>query len=163
MNKSKLFSTILFFCVLGMAQVQAQNYKSAVGARLGYPYSLSYKAFISKPGAVEVTAGYRNWSGKANYSTITAAYQHHIDFESIEDLKWYVGAGVGANFWGYKGAYSGDKATLTVFGALGLDYKVPKLPLNFSIDWQPTFFLGSGYYDGFGGGYGGIAVRYVIK
>jgi hypothetical protein len=47
-------------------------------------------------------------------------------------------------------------------GVIGLDYKFSEIPLNLSVDWMPTYFLG-GYIGGFGGGYGSLSARYVLK
>ena len=40
------------FFLLPNSGVQAQNYTSAVGARLGFPLSASYKTFINESGAI---------------------------------------------------------------------------------------------------------------
>jgi hypothetical protein len=43
-----------------------------------------------------------------------------------------------------------------------LDYKFPDTPLNLSLDWAPTFFIG-GYDANFAGSLGSLAVRYVLN
>ncbi|MEL7532846.1 MAG: hypothetical protein AAFN10_16120 [Bacteroidota bacterium] len=35
-------------------------------------------------------------------------------------------------------------------------------PINVSIDWTPSIFLGNGYYSGLGIGYGTLSVRYIL-
>ncbi|MBK7872232.1 MAG: hypothetical protein IPJ74_16935 [Saprospiraceae bacterium] len=50
-------------------------------------------------------------------------------------------------------------------GVLGLDYKFANAPVNLSLDWVPIFYIGNDreyVYSGFQGGYGGLAVRYVL-
>jgi hypothetical protein len=42
--------------------MQAQDYKSAVGVRLGYPLAISYKTFISESSAIEAYVDYRGYS-----------------------------------------------------------------------------------------------------
>jgi hypothetical protein len=48
-----------------------------------------------------------------------------------------------------------------VDGILGLDYKLKNAPLNFSLDWQPSFnFVGSSYFES---GWAGLGIRYTLK
>jgi hypothetical protein len=58
----------------------AQNFESAVGARLGFPFSASYKLFVNESDAVEAYTGYyrsafatarlsgRRWCGKNRFA-----------------------------------------------------------------------------------------------
>ena len=54
----KLFFTlaIMFACFAAFSQA---NYKSAIGLRLGYPASISFKTFVNEKGAFEGFLGYR--------------------------------------------------------------------------------------------------------
>ena len=56
----KLFFTLVLLVAFFAAN--SQEYKSAIGLRLGYPTSITYKHFISEPGAIEVFAGFRSYS-----------------------------------------------------------------------------------------------------
>lgn len=161
--KKILFIFLFAFACVFAAQAQ-QNYKSAIGLRLGYPLSVSYKTFISEPGAIEVFAGFRSWS-YYSWFNVGGLYQHHFAIPSVQGLDWYVGGGASAYFWNFKDQFVGDNGTSTTFGILGnigLDYKFANAPVNISVDWMPAFFV-NGYGNGFGGGYGGLAVRYTLN
>ncbi len=167
MKKFTLFVAIIVASFFAVNNLQAQDYKSAIGLRLGVPMSVSYKHFLNEKGALELTAGYRSWSGFAKYISITGSYQHHMDISSVEGLKWYIGGGAGLNLWSYDDIYKAlgvniASTTFSVFGLIGLDYKFASVPVNISADWGPTFFIGDGYYNGFGAGYGALAVRYTF-
>lgn len=161
--KTKITLLILFVCINYPSQ--AQNYTTAIGLRLGYPFSASYKTFINENNAIEITAGYRGWT-YYKWFNIGGYYQHHTPIESADGLSWYYGGGINLYFWSFDNSYFNSKdyssTTLGLSGVLGLDYKFKDTPINVSLDWIPTFFL-SGYGDGFGGGYGGLSVRYVLK
>lgn len=120
------------------------------------------KKELSKELLVSVT-------GQASQDTlgINGSYQHHTNISSVAGLKWYLGGGAGINFWSYDSIYKGlgvntSTTTFNVFGLVGLDYKLSNAPINISIDWAPTFFIGDGYYNGFGAGYGSLAARYIL-
>ncbi len=144
--------------------VKAQDYQSAIGLRLGYPTSVSYKFFVSKPAAIEVFAGFRGYSGYGWFN-VGAAYQVHKPIQGVEGLKWYFGGGASAFFYNYKTGFdfkNSSSVSLGILGNLGLDYKITNAPINLSLDWMPIFFIG-GYTSGFGGGYGALSVRYTLR
>ena len=82
-----------------MGSLFAQDfYQSAVGARLGSPFSASYKTFVSESSAFEVYAGFRSY-GFGGWLNISGAYQIHQPLEDvIEGLQWYYGAGASIFF-----------------------------------------------------------------
>ena len=61
----------------------------------------------------------------------------------------------------YNAKYGGGSA-LGVDGVIGLDYKVSSIPVNLSLDWQPSIEFGSGFNNGFNGSWGGLAIRYTF-
>lgn len=143
---------------------QAQDYSSALGLRLGYPLSLTYKTFVGPEGAVEVFGGIRGFS-TYSWVNVGGAYQHHKPISGVDGLNWYFGGGASVFFWNFKNTFFGDSSSSTTFGILGnlgLDYAFPDTPVNISVDWMPIFFL-NGFGNGFGGGYGGLAVRYILN
>lgn len=133
--------------------VKAQDYKSAIGLRLGYPYAISYKTFVSKPAAVEIFLGGGGYLTYGGFN-IGALYQIHKPIQGVEGLKWYYGGGASAFVFS-------KSASLGILGNLGLDYKITNAPINFSLDWVPAFLIGR--YNGFGGGFGALSVRYTLK
>lgn len=159
--KTKVLSVLVMLFMFA-AVSQAQDYKTAVGLRLGSPLSVSYKTFISEKGAFEGVAGFRSFSG-FSWFNVGAYYQHHNEISSVNGLKWYYGAGANIYFWSFDFDLPGSSSTsIGLSGVLGLDYKFADIPLNLSIDWIPTFFV-NGYNDGFAGGYGALAARYVLN
>lgn len=162
---------VLTLCVAFFASssIQAQDYNSAVGLRLGVPASISYKMFINESGhAVEGYVSFRSqksFGSRYSWIGVNAAYQIHNDISSVDGLYWYYGGGAAAFFWSFDNDFVdvSDQNTLSfgLQGYLGLDYTLTSAPVNFSLDWIPTFFI-NGYSNGFGGGYGTFAVRYTI-
>lgn len=156
----KIYFSIVV-CLLLTSGLFAQDFNSAIGLRLGYPTSVTYKKFISSNNAIEVFAGYRNFVG-ASFFTVSGAYQIHKDFDSVDRLQWYYGAGASAFLWSVD--FGDGSTSLGIQGYLGLSYTLSSAPVNFSIDWIPTVFINGleGYGRGFGSGYGSLAVRYVL-
>lgn len=159
--KNLLFLAILFLGCNFAAQ--AQEYNSAIGLRLGYPTSISYKTFLSEKGAIEAFAGFRGFSGYS-WVNLGAMYQVHNPISELDGLSWYYGGGASVFFWNYKNSFidAGANTSFGILGVLGLDYKFKDAPINASLDWVPTFFV-NGFGSGFGGGYGALSVRYVLK
>jgi hypothetical protein len=59
----------------------------------------------------------------------------------------------------FQKSYS-SKMDLGIDGVLGLDYKFGGIPVNLSLDWQPSVsFTGN---SGAHAAYGGVAVRYTF-
>lgn len=152
---------IIFGCFLFALPTQAQNFKSAVGARLGYPLSITYKQFISESGAFEVYAGTRGYSNYRWFS-VSGAYQIHKPIESVEGLDYYYGAGASVYFWNFDLNSDSPSTSFGLQGYGGLSYTFDDNPINISVDWVPTFFL-NGFDSGFDAGYGSVAVRYVLS
>jgi hypothetical protein len=90
----KRIALLVLFCACCAAAAQAQGYKSAIGLRLGSPLSVSFKTFITEPGAIEANVGFRSYgfSGyRYSWINLSAAYQHHfpIDVSGIGgNLQW---------------------------------------------------------------------------
>lgn len=144
----------------------AQNYKGAVGLRLGSPVSVSAKYFLGETTALEGYIGRRGYT-YSSWVTVGLAAQKHKPLniiDEVEGLSYYYGAGVNAYFWSYKDTYFRDDDTNISYGIsgyIGFDYAFEDLPINITLDWVPTFFINS-YLGGFGGRYGSLGVRYVF-
>lgn len=147
-----LFLVVIIF-LGGMITGQAQDYDSAVGLRLGFPNSITYKKFVSESSAIELYGGVRSNFG-SSLININGAYQIHTPIESVENLQWYYGAGAGI-------AIGNGFTSLSLSGYIGLDYRFEDLPISLSIDYVPTYFLGSNALN-FQGAYGNLAVRYIL-
>ena len=163
MRKFIFLLTVVAF--LGISNdLMSQSYKSAIGARFGSPFSASYKTFLNESGAVELNLGFRTF-GFGSWISGAAAYQIHKDIPSVAGLKWYYGAGGIVSFYTYNSSYLSDAGGIGfgIQGYLGLDYAFTDIPLNLSVDWVPTLFVGNGYYTGFGAGYGALSARYILN
>lgn len=165
MRTSKILAVVAI--VIGCTfAANAQNYTSAIGLRLGYPLSVSYKHFLSENGAIEVFGGFRSYSGYGWFN-VGGLYQYHKPIPDVDGLNWYFGGGASVFFWNYDNDFvfgDEDDSSLSVglLGNVGLEYTFKEAPINVSVDWVPIFFV-NGYGSGFGGGYGALAVRYVLK
>lgn len=170
-----MFRYSLFILFLAFtASASAQSYTSAIGARLGYPLSLSYKTFLGDSGnAVEGIVGYYGSSDgfyRSSMIRISAGYQIHqplnLDAKGLESLQWYYGGGATVSFWSwnYDSRFTGERYGSTTFGLqgfLGLDYRFPNNRINVSLDWTPVISF-NGFGSGFGAGFAGVGVRYVL-
>lgn len=141
------------------AQALGSNYKTAIGVKF-YPGAFSIKHFVKSKHAVEGLAYF--WYDGARF---TGLYEIHGDIEGLKGLKWYAGPGAHIGFWsnGWKKKYPYRESgvAIGIDGVLGLDYKFNKVPINLSVDWQPSFnFTGYSYFEP---GWGGFAVRYTLK
>ncbi|MCW3078792.1 MAG: hypothetical protein JWR87_222 [Segetibacter sp.] len=146
----------IFFVTSGIvnAQSMGRSYKTALGVKVWDGGGISFKTFVAPNNAMEVI-GYFYRNG----TRLTGLYEIHGDIADAAGLKWYIGPGAHLGFYNYKG-YSGDKVVAGVDGVLGLDYKVNRAPINFSIDWQPSFEFAEGR--GFVGSWGGLGIRYAF-
>lgn len=157
--KNLLYVIVILFGSISMTQ--AQDYNSAVGLRLGYPLSVTYKKFLNENTAAEAFAGYSS-IGTYSEFRVNAAYLIHNEFDDVERLKWYYGGGAGVAFLSYNAFHVGNRGGvgLALSGYLGLEYTLEDAPVSFSIDWVPTFFIGG--IGAFRPGYGALAARYIL-
>jgi hypothetical protein len=166
MKKTLIILCVLFAGLFTAQETQAQDYQTAVGARVGWGIAATGKHFISENNAIEAIANFRSFNlgvVKWSWISITGLYEIHNDLSSVTDgLKWYYGGG--ANVTLYSGDFDlgglGSGTTFGVVGAVGLDYKFAGAPINLSVDWLPTFAFGAG--SGFSASAGGLAVRYAF-
>jgi len=134
------------------------DYKTAIGLKY-WPGALTAKTFVAPNRSVEglvsvFTYGFR----------VTGLYEFNNDVTGVQGLKWYAGPGVHIGGWNKKwqDKYPDRKAgvAIGIDGVLGLDYKFNGIPINVSLDWQPSFtFVGYNYFEG---AWGGLAVRYAF-
>lgn len=162
MKKSILSLLLLVAIAFSSTIMNAQTYKSAIGARVGYPLAASYKHFFTENIAGEAIGGFRGFVGYS-YFSLGALVQYHKDLGSVEGLRWYAGGGASAYFWRYNLIFTeASNTSFGISGCVGLDYKFADFPVNITFDWVPTIFI-NGYDSGFRATYGGLGVRYVLK
>lgn len=162
--KKLIFSLVIMFAC---SAAYSQNYKSAIGLRLGYPASISLKTFLNEKAAVEAYVGYRRYASYVNFLTVGALYEIHTPIADVDGLSWYYGFGASVYFWNYDDVFFANdnynNLNVGIMGALGLDFKFPNAPLNLSVDWVPAFVIGDAYRSGFRGDVGALSARYVFK
>jgi hypothetical protein len=154
----KRIALVIVLAIIAV-QVNAQNktansltYKTGIGLKLWDGGGITLKTFIQDKKAVEII-GFFNGDG----ARVTGLYELHGDLSTEGNLKWYFGAGAHVGFYKIN---SKSKTIIGVDGVLGLDYKFKELPLNLSLDWQPSFEFESSY--GFTGAFFGLSVRYTL-
>lgn len=139
-----------FICLLlGLAStIHAQdNYHISGGIRAGTITGLSYKQFLGVPTAIEVFAGFD--FENTRLISLAGFYQYHIPLNY--QLNVYGGAGVGIRVK--------DRFKLLGEAMIGLEYTMPKFPVNFSFDYKPSYdiFNNGFFFDEFG-----VSLRYIF-
>ena len=138
--KTHLLTGFVALFLVGSLNLSAQDrsaygssYRNAIGLGIDFGdgstlVGPSYKHFFSENnvGKFEVLFG--------NYVAIQAFYEYHGDIEGAAGLRWFAGAGAGA-------ALDDDASAFMLKPIGGLDYKINGVPLAFSFDWRPTFFI----------------------
>lgn len=119
---------VLFFVLVSSAH--AQDYTAAVGIRFSSKAalinnSISLKYFFSEKTAVE---GLVSLSDPFALGLLVERHQ-----PLLTNFKWFYGAGFYAGFSGQR--------RMGLQGVAGLDYKLPKFPVNLSMDWKPELTL----------------------
>lgn len=159
MKKNMLSVALVLLMAISASAQNSADYRTAIGVKF-YPGAITLKHFISEKAALEGLGYFYN-----NGFRVTGLYEFHFDIPDVNGLKWYVGPGAHLGFYNtkYKNAngINDGGVAIGVDGVIGLDYKVPSAPINLSLDFQPSIEFGD--YNGYGGSWGGIAIRYVIK
>ena len=130
----KISIIILVLPLFYSTQINAQDYKTALGIRLSSQgpavnNSVSFKHFMNPKLAIE---GLFTFDKKA---AIGALVEIHNDMASTVGMKWFYGAGAYLGFDADKTNTS--RSLMGAQGIIGLDYKFANLPLNLTLDWKP--------------------------
>lgn len=128
----------LVVCTISMNNASAQKgssgstYNTAIGLGLDFGdgstlVGPSVKHFFTRNnvGKAEVLFG-------DNTTMLSAYYQYHGDIQNAAGLKWTLGLGGSASFYKY---FEDD---FFFRPTVGLDYKIPNVPLSFEFDWRPA-------------------------
>ncbi len=154
----KKLLTLVLALTLGVSALFAQDYKQAIGLRLGYDLSITYKTFVSQENFVDVGINLEPFKKDSFGVTVYGFYDWNFDIPQVDGLSWYVGPGaqVGLHTHAFYVAINGQ---------IGLEYKFNNIPLTLSLDYAP----GLGIYMGkeavgfaYAGGFGGLGVRYTF-
>ena len=152
----KIAILLLFIAGLTTAHAQAP-YNRALGLKFPGGLSITYKKFVSDTRNFE--AQFTSWHEGFRLGGLYEI--NFYAFQKVPELSWFVGPGAHIGFWksAYEKTYD-SQVDLGIDGIIGLDYKFKTVPINVSLDWQPSVTLvGSA---GFTPVFGGIAVRYTF-
>ena len=140
--------------------IQAQNYTTAAGFRLGYFTGGTIKHFISPTHALEGMVSVR-WGGLA----VTGLYEWQKPVRGTSDFDYFLGLGAHVGIWGdryywYRDERDGPFTIVGIDFIAGLEYTFPRAPFNVAFDWKPAFNLvGDTHWWGDGLA---LSVRYVF-
>ncbi len=141
---------ILSIFIASTFYLNAQNYNTGIGLRLGYYHNggLTVKHFVSRSNAVEgILTSY--WH---NGFQVSGLFEHHMNFFDESRLKWFIGVG---------GSVGIDSGTgIGALGVIGLEYKFRTAPLTLGLDWMPYIPVING--NGFAIKGGGLSIRYTF-
>lgn len=150
----KILLSIFLLSIVHFSFAQSNkgtSYKTAIGGKF-YPGAVTLKHFLDKKYAVEVL-GYFN-----NGNRVTFLIEKNKSLGDVPGLKWYYGFGGHVSM--YDKSVNQGKTYFGIDGILGLDLKIKDAPLDFALDWQPSFEIGGDF--GFSGNWGGLSIRYVL-
>ena len=162
----KLILGLTVVCSMMVMEVRAQShFDNAIGFRGGSSLSaVTFKHFFNSEDAMELIAGAHNFNYGFGGS---ALYERHMGIDwGTDGFDWYFGGGVSLGYWdgwykrnkNYPSEYYRDgEFYFGVSGIIGLEYTIPNVPLNFSVDFMPTV----GYHVWSPGG--ALSIRYVIN
>jgi hypothetical protein len=139
--RKRLFSAlVVVFLLLSVLEVSAQrsangsSYRNAIGLGIDFGdgstlVGPSFKHFFTanNVGKFEVLFG-------DAFTAIQGFYEFHREIESAAGLRWFAGIGAGAGI-------AENNSAFLLRPEAGLDYKIENVPLSFSFDWRPTFFI----------------------
>ena len=153
----KKFLSIVLALTLGITALSAQEYKNAIGLRIGYDVSVTYKTFVSQSNFVDVGINLTPWGGDFG-ATLYGFYDWNFSIGQVPGLSWYVGPGAQVGLYA-KSFY------LTINGQIGLEYKFQNAPITLSLDYAPGLGIVFGKEAigfGYAGFFGGLGVRYTF-
>lgn len=156
MKLKKLFFAAALMTTFAFT-LNAQQYNTALGVRLGYDNGITLKHFFAPASAGEFIL-----AASSNYFQLTGLYEYQQPFPGAPNLDWYVGIGahLGA-IHKHKELY--DNAFLIGADLIGgIEYVFPQAPFNISLDWKPSFNFTNSYNDNWYSGFA-LSLRYTFK
>lgn len=159
MKKVLLSFAAVALLAVGAQEAQAQTpYKSALGLVFdgndGSNVGIQYKTAVGPTTAFQAQAAFRT-----NWLSVGADYQYEKAIAGAEGLAWYVGGGAQLGVW--TGSGSSSSAWVGIRPQVGLEYKIPPVPLAFHLDYKP--YIGIANSSGFHGDGFTFGVKFVLK
>lgn len=140
---------ILIAAILGFAVV-ASAQPRAIGVRAGYGGEFSYQHGFGNSFA-ELDLG---WWGN-NHINLVGIYDFIIGGNGQVNV--YLGPGAQLSIWN-NAPHQTSQLNVGLAGQFGVEWNIPTIPLQLSLDWRPVFFfLNDG---GFGYDSVGLGIRY---
>ncbi len=137
---------ILLVAVFGLS-LAANAQSRAIGARIGYGGELSYQhSFGSNFAEFDLGWFSRGFDIVGTYDFVLAGNGQ---------VNLYAGPGAQLGFYNYDG---GSHLNIGIAGQLGVEWNIPAIPLQLSVDWRPVYFLM--HEGGFGYDSVGLGIRY---
>ena len=140
--RKKLFSALLVvFLLVTASELSAQrsangsDYRNAIGLGIEFGDGSTLVGPSFKHFFIDEHVGKFGVLFGDSYTVLQGFYEYHREIEGAEGLRWFAGIGAGAGI-----AENNSAFLLRPEG--GLDYKVSSVPLSFSFDWRPTFYIG---------------------
>ena len=154
MKQFFILGVSLFFCFSGYSQA---NYDQAIGVRLIGGTTISYKNYFSNNNNVELQVSF--WK---HGTRVAGLYEFNYPISGMNGLNFILGPGVHFGRWNktYRDNHENKGSEFGIDGIIGLDYGFPKIPINISVDWQPSIILSGG--SDFTPNLGGIGLRYTF-
>ncbi|MDB5193321.1 MAG: hypothetical protein JWQ96_2884 [Segetibacter sp.] len=134
------------------------GYNSALGAKLTTGVGVTYKTFVANTKAFEAQAMFLSRGVR-----FVSLYEFHFyNIAGAPGLGWYIGPGAHIGAWRKDKDIKGESIfDIGIDGVIGLDYKIKNIPINLSLDWQPSYsIIGNA---GLQPQFGGLAIRYVLQ
>lgn len=156
----KRFFTILTLLLVVTTVSNAQDYKTGLGLRGGYPSGVTVKHFFAQKSAVEGILSF-GWGGIG----VTGLYQLHNPIPDTPGLKWFYG--FGAHFATanadkknpFENTY-GSKLFLGADGIIGIEYTFKDAPICLGLDVLPILNIIESPGLWFNAG---LSIRYTFK
>ncbi|HKL66789.1 MAG TPA: hypothetical protein VJ877_02770, partial [Bacteroidales bacterium] len=118
---------ILFSAFIIGSALNAQDYKTSLGLRAGFPYGVTVKHFLNETNALEGILA-SSWGG----FVVTGLYENEHWTGQYPGLNWFWGFGAHIGFWDNNNNYIDDPDVGSVLGAdfiLGMEYTFDEIPL----------------------------------
>jgi hypothetical protein len=137
--------SLVLLALLITTAIEAQ-YDYAIGIRSGGTSGITLKNIITPMSAIEGIVGF--WNDGLSF---TVLYEQHPNAFDIEGLHWLFGAGAHVAFFeenyrdftgpawhnDYPDNIEDGEIGLGIDGMIGIEYKIPVLPLAFSAEIKP--------------------------
>ncbi len=138
---------VVLICALTfVAAASAQS--RALGLRVGYGGEVSYQHNVPS-GFLEADLGFL---GNAHGFYLSGMYD--FIFASSGIVNFYAGPGVQVGFYSHERV---SEFNAGIGGQLGVEFEIPSIPLNLSLDWKPMYYF---QYDAFGWQGLALGIRY---